>query len=111
MTSVAIHRPDGVEDVLGRKSACSRGNGAASRTPAFASTDGIQVAHNRRSPRAVDRPIHAPAAGQGGVSRVDDHIRRHLRNVALLQRESAACSAAPFHTYLLKSFLEGHEKP
>jgi len=58
-----------------------------SSLPGRAAADAATLLEELRSGGAVDRPVHAPAAEQRRVRRVDDRVHRLSRNVALHRLE------------------------
>ena len=85
--SVSIDRTNGVKNVLRRKRAGSRDYRAASWATTRTRTNSIQLVHDVRPARAMNRPIHSASAAQARVRGVDDSVHPDLGDVADNQPE------------------------
>jgi len=83
MAAAVPDRSDGMDDPFGGKPAACGDDGLACCAAALFCPDGLAFGQDRRSACAMDGAVDAAPAEQGAVSRVDDGVGCHFRDVAL----------------------------
>ena len=109
VAAIAVDRADGVKDVFRGKASRARHHRLAGGAGADRSPDGVQLSHDLRAAGAMDSAIHAASAGQRRIGGINDGVRRHPCDVALLENDLPSASAHPFHTFHYNRFVTRRE--
>lgn len=107
--TTAIDRSHGVKHVLRRQTARSRGDRLARAAKSDDGPYGVEFAHNLRAAGAMDGAIHAAAARQRGIGRVDDGVHCHPCDIAFPKNDFPSACAHPFHTIHYNRFVTRRE--
>src|SRR6202042_2549988 len=94
-------------NVLRRKCAGSGDHCAASWATAGACANFVQLAHDGRAARAMNRSIHSASAPQARVGGVDDRVHRDLGDVADEQAELLSVREIDLHLSMLQPAKAG----
>src|SRR4051794_30953095 len=101
MLAVAIHWPDGMEDVLRRQFPRSGHHCVACGESSDLLPDMIELAHNLGTGGAMDRPVHSAAAGQRRVRRIHNCVGGDARNIVLPHLDRAPWASLEFHDLIV----------
>jgi sugar phosphate isomerase/epimerase len=105
MAAVTVDRTHGVEHVLGRQSARSRGHCVTGTAGADRRPYRVQFAHDPGPAGPMNRAIHPTAPSQSRIGGVYHCVHCDLRDVALVKYDFATAGAHPFHTIYYNRFV------
>jgi uncharacterized protein (DUF1684 family) len=97
VAAIAENRSDRVENVLRRQRTRARYHRISRRTTPDPRPDLIQLAHDRRPSRAMNRAVHSAAAMQAGVGGIHYGVDANSRDIADHQPKGFAVGKADLH--------------
>lgn len=100
--AVTVNGANRVKDESRGQTPGAGGDRAACGTTALAGANRIQLRHNRRAARPVNRAIHAASARKRAIGGIRDRLRRDACDVATKELDGFAAGAV-YHSFMVRS--------